>query len=214
MRTVAYAAICVIVSIGVFGGVASASVSHPISYAAALATHPLGSDTSLSDPDWARGRITQDDVPFEDITTRARAACGTTAYLLYDAQNLYVGFDVQQPNLPITATQTTNDVGFGLDDFVGIGIDTSGNGATVYYFTTTPRGTRYEEASESTRYQPVWHAAASRDDSAAGAAHQRRGGADVAFQLRARRCGGGRPLYLGLRRDDAGRIDAPVAEFR
>jgi len=163
MRTVAYAAICVIVSIGVFGGVGSASVSHPISYAAALATHPLGSDTSLSDPDWARGRITQDDVPFEDITTRARAACGTTAYLLYDAQNLYVGFDVQQPNLPITATQTTNDVGFGLDDFVGIGIDTSGNGATVYYFTTTPRGTRYEEASESTRYQPVWHAAASRD---------------------------------------------------
>lgn len=162
MRTVAYVA-CVLVSIGAFCGVAGAAVTHPTAYAAALATHPLGSDTTLSDPDWARGRITQDDVPFHDITTRALAPFKTTAYLLYDAANLYIGFDVQQPRLPITATQTTNDVGFGLDDFVGIGIDTSGNGATVYYFSTTPRGTRYEEASESTRYQPLWHVAARRD---------------------------------------------------
>ena len=165
LRTVAHA-VCLIVFLGASGGVAGATASHPVTYTAALATHPLGADTSLSDPDWARGRITQDNVPFENITTRSPAAFKTTAYLLYDAQNLYVGFDVQQPQLPITANQTTNDIGFGLDDFVGIGIDTSGNGATVYYFTTTARGTRYEEASESTRYQPVWHAAAYRDGAA------------------------------------------------
>jgi len=134
MRTIT-PAVCGLVLICVFAGVASAAAGHPSTYSAALATHPLGSDTSLSDPDWARGRITQDDVPFENITNRAPATCKTTAYLLYDAANLYVGFEVQQPIFPITATQTTNDVGFGLDDFVGIGIDTSGNGATVYYFT-------------------------------------------------------------------------------
>jgi hypothetical protein len=156
-------AVCVITLMGIFAGVAGATASNSATYAAALATHPLGADTSLSDPQWAAGRITRDGAPFEDVTTRATAPLKTTAYLLYDAQNLYVGFAVQQPNVPITASQTTNDVGFGLDDFVGIGIDTSGNGATVYYFAATPRGTRYEEASESTRYQPVWHAAARKD---------------------------------------------------
>lgn len=125
-----------------------------------MATHSLASDTALADPDWSRGKITGDRDPFEDITTRSTAPFDTEAYVLYDAHNLYVGFKIQQPKVPITATQSTNNVGFGLDDFVGIGIDTSGNGSTVYYFETTPRGTRYQQASESTRYNPVWTAAA------------------------------------------------------
>jgi len=162
----AFHAVCALVFAGLVGGVAGATATHPSAYAAALTTHAVGSDTALSDPDWARGQITQDGVPFEDITARAPAPFKTTAYLLYDAQNIYVGFDVQQPATPITANQTTNDVGFGLDDFVGVGIDTSGNGTTVYYFETTPRGTRYEQASESTRYQPLWNAAARKDGAA------------------------------------------------
>jgi hypothetical protein len=121
MRIVAHA-VCVFVSIGAFGGVAGAAVTHQSTYAAARATHPLGSDNTLSDPDWARGRITQDDVTFEDITTRAPAAFKTTAYLLSDAANLYVGFEVLQPKFTITAAQPTNDVGFGLD-FSNVEVD-------------------------------------------------------------------------------------------
>ena len=48
--------------------------------------------------------------------------------LLYDDTNLYVGIKLQQTGAPVTATQSANDVGFGLDDFAGIGIDPSGNG--------------------------------------------------------------------------------------
>ncbi|HLJ83537.1 MAG TPA: hypothetical protein VKT51_05135 [Candidatus Eremiobacteraceae bacterium] len=129
-------------------------------YLAVMTDHALGSDTSLSDSDWTRGIITDGTRPFEDITTRMAAPLGTAAYLLHDERNLYVAFKVQQPDVPIVANQTTNNVGFGLDDFVGIGIDTSGNASTVYYFETTPRGTRYQQASESTRYSPVWRAAA------------------------------------------------------
>lgn len=124
-----------------------------------MAQHSLGSDTSLSDADWSRGKITDGTGSFQDLTTRSAAPLETDAYVLYDARNLYVAFKVQQ-SIPITANQMTNNVGFGLDDFVGIGIDTSGNGSTVYYFETTPRGTRYQQASESTRYNPVWGSAA------------------------------------------------------
>jgi Domain of unknown function (DUF5916) len=138
-------------------GIASAAAASN-AYLAAMTKHTVGSDASLSDPDWSRGIITDGVRPFEDLTTRTAAPFGTAAYVLADAQNLYVGFRVQQPSIPIIANQTTNNVGFGLDDFVGIGIDTSGNGSTVYYFETTPRGTRYQQASESTRYTPVWGA--------------------------------------------------------
>ncbi len=137
-----------------------AAAQYSGSYSAARAEHSLATDTSLSDPDWIRGKIADGNSAFEDITTRSAAPFDTTAYVLYDTQNLYVAFKVQQMNLPITANQTTNNVGFGLDDFVGVGIDTSGNGSTVYYFETTPHGTRYQQASESTRYNPVWRTAA------------------------------------------------------
>ena len=64
--------------------------------------------------------------------------------MLYDDHFLYVGFKAAQNPRSIAASQTTNDVGFGIDDFVGIGIDTSGAGSQAYYFETTPRGVRYE----------------------------------------------------------------------
>jgi hypothetical protein len=84
----------------------------------------------------------------------------TTAYLLYDDHFVYVAFRAEQPAGTVVATQTANDVGFGIDDFVGIGLDTSGTGSQAYYFETTPRGVRYEQASENVRYRPRWQAAA------------------------------------------------------
>ncbi|MDQ2679782.1 MAG: DUF5916 domain-containing protein [Candidatus Eremiobacteraeota bacterium] len=128
------------------------------------APHPLTLDPTLSDPAWQLGLLpTADGV--ENLTTRSAAGNRTTTYLLYDKQNLYVGFKAQQTGTPIVAAQTTNDVGFGLDDFVGIGIDTSGNGNLSYFFETTPRGIRYQQASENARYRPVWQAAGKIDGS-------------------------------------------------
>ena len=134
---------------------AHAEVTASGAYVAALAQHAVSADAAVADPNWQAGQITTER-PFEDITTRASAPLSTTAYVLYDAHNLYVAFKARQPAVPITANQPTNDVGFGLDDFVGVGIDTSGNGSTVYFFETTPRGTRYQQASENARYNPIW----------------------------------------------------------
>ncbi|HEV3154553.1 MAG TPA: hypothetical protein VGZ02_12165 [Candidatus Baltobacteraceae bacterium] len=140
--------------------IAGATVAYPSAYAAVRTTHSVAGDTQLSDVDWGRAKIADGNSAFEDLTTRSSAPLETAAYVLYDARNLYVAFRAQQPNVAITATQTTNNIGFGLDDFVGIGIDPSGNGSTVYYFETTPRGTRYQQASENARYNPAWSAAA------------------------------------------------------
>ena len=84
-------------------------------------------DASLADPAWNAGKIPLGGGPWQNVTTRSPARLATTAYLLYDDKNLYVGFQAEQTGIPIVANQTTNDVGFGSDDFVGIGIMSDGD---------------------------------------------------------------------------------------
>ncbi len=137
-----------------------AAVAMTASIPAAPAVHPLPLDASLSDPAWAVGAIAAPD-GFFDLTSRRAAPHATSVWMLYDNQNLYVAFRAEQSGTPIIAQQTTNDVGFGLDDFVGVGIDPSGVGTDAYFFETTPRGVRYEQANETNRYRPSWSATAS-----------------------------------------------------
>ena len=112
----------------------------------------------MSDPAWEAGAV-GGNRDWENVTTRRQASERTDVYLLYDDTNLYVGFVAHQPE-PIIATQATTDVGFGTDDFVGIGIDTSGSGSQSYMFEVTPRGVHYEQASENARFRPAWRSAA------------------------------------------------------
>jgi hypothetical protein len=139
---------------------AQAAVTASYSLPLVRAPHPMPLDPSLSDPAWAAGRVPNGSGPWMNVTTRGPAAQATTAYLLYDDANLYVAFKAEQPGVPIVATQTTNDVGFGQDDFVGIGIDTSGAGSEAYYFEATPKGVTYQQANENVRFRPRWSAAA------------------------------------------------------
>ena len=143
---------------------ARAAVSSGASFTAVRAPHPLPLDPSLSDPAWQAGRIQPDGLWNE--TTRAPAGLSTSIYLLYDDRNLYAGFHAEQPGVPIVAGQTTHNVGFGSDDFVGVGIDTSGAGNAVYLFETTPGAVRYQQASENARYNPRWQSAARVDGTA------------------------------------------------
>lgn len=143
---------------------ARAAVNGSFGFAVARAPHPLALDPTLADPAWAAGAVPNGSGPWQNVTTRSPATLATTAYLLYDDKNLYVGFKAVQTGVPIVASQTTNDAGFGLDDFVGIGLDTSGAGSQAYYFETTPHGVRYEQANENVRYRPRWSAAGAMQD--------------------------------------------------
>lgn len=136
---------------------AQASVSRSTQIPAVRVGAPPAFDATLADPAWKTAvRATG----FEDVTTRRPEPETTTAYLLYDSSNLYVGFRAQQDGVPIHAEHSTNDVGFGQDDAVGVCVDTSGAGSQVYCFETTPRGVRYQQASESSRYAPPWKSTA------------------------------------------------------
>jgi hypothetical protein len=156
--------LCIAVALALTGVPARADVSGSLSVTVARAPHPLALDPSLSDPAWAAGKVPNGDGPWENVTTRSPAKYPTTAYLLYDDKNLYVGFKAEQTGVPIVATQTTNDVGFGSDDFVGIGFANGGGGSQAYYFETTPRGVRYEQANENVRFRPRWSAAGKIED--------------------------------------------------
>ncbi len=136
---------------------AAASVDRQNSFPAIKATHAPALDGDVKDPVWQSALMAKS---FVDFTTRKPAPLNTVAYLLYDDTNIYVAFFCDQFGLPITAKQATNDVGSGLDDSVGISLDTSGVGSEIYDFYVTPRGVRYEDSMESSRYSPPWQAAA------------------------------------------------------
>jgi hypothetical protein len=140
---------------------AAAAVDRNDAFPATRVAAPPKFDSALSDPEWGKAVKA---TGWFDLTTRRPATLDTTAYLLYDAQNLYVAFRVDQPGIAIHASETTNQIGFGQDDAVGIGIDTSA-GQEVYFFEATPRAVRYQQSSESTRYDPPWHAEAAVDGS-------------------------------------------------
>ena len=132
-----FAAVLVVLLIVVGPGRALAAVSRSAAFAAVRGSPAHVSDASLTDPVWQKALTA---TGFHNVTTRVPARLATTAYLLYDADNVYVAFHSEQAGSPIHDAQTTNNVGFGQDDFVGVGLDPSGNGGQVYFFETTPRG--------------------------------------------------------------------------
>ncbi len=159
-RTVALILAVACAAVAICNAPAGAVVTAQATVAAVAAAHPLPLDPSLSDPEWQAGAVSG---TFENLTTRSTAPLATKAYILYDTANVYIAIRSEQRGVSITATQTTNDVGFGVDDFVGVGIDTSGNGTNSYYFEVTPRGVRYQQSNENARYRPQWSAAAKQD---------------------------------------------------
>ncbi len=138
------------------GAPAAAAVDATKSLPAVYIAQPPPFD--LNTAPWTQAPLLE---AFETVTTRTPARLPTFARIVFDANNVYVTIHAVQTGTPLTATQTTNNVGFGIDDYAGVGIDTTGNGQT-YYFEATPSGVRYQQASESARYNPLWTARAKR----------------------------------------------------
>ncbi|MDB5042914.1 MAG: hypothetical protein JWN27_3640 [Candidatus Eremiobacteraeota bacterium] len=155
LRTLLPVAVCFVVAAS--AQPASAMTGASSSFVAVRTEKPPALDASLSDAAW-KNAIGAGDL--EVITTQKPSSRPSRFLLLYDDTNLYVGMHLEQPGVPVTASQGANGVGFGLDDFAGIGVDPSANAGQVYFFMTTPRGTRYQQASESARYAPPWTAVA------------------------------------------------------
>ncbi|MBV8363123.1 MAG: hypothetical protein JO193_01005 [Candidatus Eremiobacteraeota bacterium] len=114
-------------------------------------------DGTLSSPIWQQG--TKVALAY-DRQNHGPAQEPTTAYLLTDGQNLYVGFDAVQTRTPILTTQHTNMNGVDTDDEVKISLWPAGTHGNNYQFISTPLGTRYQYSSENLTYEPTWDAVA------------------------------------------------------
>ncbi|HEY8320925.1 MAG TPA: DUF5916 domain-containing protein [Candidatus Baltobacteraceae bacterium] len=132
---------------------AGAWVSHDARVAAVKTATAPPLDASLTDPIWQTALKLDG---FYDYTAKAPARLVTTAYVLYDAKNLYVGVKVQQAGVAITATQNVDHAGVATDDHISVNLDTAGNGTRVYQFRANPKGVHDEYSSENARYAPDW----------------------------------------------------------
>ncbi len=132
---------------------ARAWVAHDGSVVAVKTATPPALDASLTDPVW-KTALKLDN--FYNFTGKGPAKLATTAYILYDDKNVYVGVEVKQAGLPIVATQTVDNAGVSTDDHISFNIDTAGNGSHVYQFRANPKGIHDEFSSENVRYAPDW----------------------------------------------------------
>lgn len=150
---------CTCGALGALATAASATADASKSFPAMAVDVPPAAALDFTREPWTKAMPLDG---FETLTTRTPAArYPTTARIVLDKENLYVAIHSVQTGTPIVATQSTNNIGFGLDDFVGIGIDTTGNGQS-YFFETTPLGIRYQQSVESSKFAPQWTAVAGR----------------------------------------------------
>ncbi|MGB8494462.1 MAG: carbohydrate-binding family 9-like protein [Candidatus Acidiferrum sp.] len=105
-------------------------------YTARRATGPIRVDGLLDELDWQKAEKSP---RFVDMATGEPAIYGTRAAVLWDDQNLYVGFWIEEPFVQAKLTEK-NSLIFNEND-AEVFID---GGDTYYEFETNARGTTYQ----------------------------------------------------------------------
>ena len=145
-------ALAAIVAVGLFGAWPPAAMASDAATIPVVGKPPAA---TLDDPAWKQGLV----VDRLDSRITRRTSSATTAYIVADASAIDVAFFCAGQG-PVVAVQTVPDVGFGVDDYVGVGIDASGNGSRVVSFEITPRGVTYQHSSENARFRAGWSGSA------------------------------------------------------
>ena len=105
-------------------------------YTARRATGPIRVDGLLDEPDWQKAEKSP---RFVDMATGEPAIYGTRAAVLWDDENLYIGFWIEEPFVQAKLTEK-NSLIFNEND-AEVFID---GGDTYYEFETNARGTTYQ----------------------------------------------------------------------
>ena len=126
--------------------------------------HSITIDGSLDDAAWAdaiRIEIDTETRPGENIPAQVR----TTAYLVEDGTNLYVGFDARDPDpSAIRAFLRDRDSAWD-DDFVGLVVDTYGDERRAFEFFANPYGVQMDLTNDDVRefedesWDAIWDSA-------------------------------------------------------
>jgi hypothetical protein len=120
------------------------------------ATHATGAiqiDGQLTEADWTHAHATS---AFVDTRSGGAGSFPATARVLWDEQNLYVGFDVTDDYLHNTIA--ARDGHLWEQDAVEIMIDPDGDGQHYFELQVSPTGNVFETAYDSRRVpQPIGH---------------------------------------------------------
>lgn len=95
-------------------------------------------DGSLGDPGWQGAAIaTQFSETFPE--ERGKPPIGIKTYFTYDSEYLYVGYHIEDDPSTIRANFSDRDQ-IWQDDYVGLALDTNGDGQEVYFIASNPYG--------------------------------------------------------------------------
>lgn len=114
-------------------GCSESDIAH---YQARRATGPIRVDGLLDEPDWQKAEKSP---RFVDMATGEAAIYGTQASAVWDDQNLYIAFWIEEPLVQAKLTEK-NSLIFNEND-AEVFID---GGDTYYEFETNARGTTYQ----------------------------------------------------------------------
>jgi len=129
---------------------------------------PPDIDGVVEDDEWKDAARATGFVQFEPRRGEP-ASRRTEAFVLYDAEHLYVAFRCWDDE-PLAAQLTQRDADLFSDDSVGLLIDTYHDRQTAYFFVTNPLGTQedgrlIDDGRESdTTWDAPWKSAAARTD--------------------------------------------------
>lgn len=98
-------------------------------------------DGNLDETVWAGAEVV-DDFTVIDPDSMAQPRYHTEVRFLYSEKGLYAGFDLHQPPDTVVAVLSPRDTGTNYGDFVGITLDTSGEGKYGYWMSLAASGVK------------------------------------------------------------------------
>lgn len=138
----------------------------PVTYEAPRTNLPVVIDARLDEPAWQDARrieLIYETRPGENV----EPPVDTTAYVTYDDENVYFGFDARDPDpKAIRANLTDRDQSF-RDDFVGVILDTFNDERRGFEFFVNPLGVQMDLTvddltngdSEDSSWDAIWSSA-------------------------------------------------------
>lgn len=155
-------------AVGLLLPVLSSGADGPADLAVRAATGAIALDGRLDEADWEAATAIDD---FRQVEPEEGAAPSeaTRVRLLFDADYLYIGLEMQQRLAPIVAKQMIQQRSIEGDDLVRVFIDPYRTGRIGYVFSTNPNAVRNEALIENSDdldedWEDLWQVATTRDE--------------------------------------------------
>ncbi|MCZ6709001.1 MAG: hypothetical protein O7B25_01405, partial [Gammaproteobacteria bacterium] len=125
-------------------------------------------DGDLDDAAWSQAAVVTD-FRVIDPDTMAEPRWPTKLMLIYSERGIYAGYDAEQPPETVVLVLSPEDTGTRFGDFVGLVLDTSGDGKYGYWVSLSSSGVKTDgtliaEAQFNSDWDGVWYGETSMTD--------------------------------------------------